>query len=128
MSLRIFSLGLCTLFAGCGGPPEGVGPADPSNVATIEAGTPPGEAVERVACATGGRPLAADCTVDRASGDGGTLLTIRHADGGFRRLLLASDGTIRAADGALPAKVTVAGGVSDVTIGDARYKIPSLRP
>jgi hypothetical protein len=68
------------------------------------------------------------CMVER--GDGGTL-TVRHPDGGFRRLLVTDDGRgVIAADGAVPAQVqVVAGNRIEVAIEGDRYRLPAtVRP
>ena len=64
------------------------------------------------------------CIVER--GADGTL-TIRHPDGGFRRLTIADDGRgVIAADGAAEAEVEViAGNRIEVTIGRDRYRLPA---
>ena len=83
--------------------------------------------VERVACAHAGKAMAADCTIDREQGRAGLLLTIRHSDGAFRRLRVATDGRgVVAADGAEPARVTVLdAGTIEVAIGGDRYRLPA---
>ncbi len=128
MSLRIFSAGLFFVLASCGGPPDSVAPPDDTRVSTGETGTPARDPVERIACAVGDAPLSQACTIDRAQDDGGTLVTIRHPDGGFRRLRVSRDGQVSAADGALPPAVTVRDGVAEVALGDARYRLPLANP
>jgi hypothetical protein len=76
-------------------------------------------------CAVGGeQALERACLVERD--DGGTL-TIRHPDGGFRRLLITEDGRgVMAADGAAPAQVQVVGGnIIEVTVEEDRYRLPA---
>lgn len=99
-----------------------------------EAGTPEGEAAiaqaeaaPRIACARGSAQLAPDCTVERAQGEDGLTLTLRHPDGAFRRLLVTTDGRgVVAADGAEPARVTVTGANEiDVAVADERYRLPA---
>lgn len=57
----------------------------------------------------------------------GDLLTIRHPDGGFRRFRIVKDGRgLIAADGAEPARVTIAqGNRIDVQAGSDRYFLPA---
>ena len=87
-----------------------------------EAARPAGETIE---CAIGGGAFERTCTVERQEGPEGLTLTIRNAEGGFRRLLLPRDGSgAVAADGAEPARVTVTGGQAEVTIGSDRYRLP----
>ncbi|HXH16302.1 MAG TPA: hypothetical protein VNJ10_09240 [Sphingomonas sp.] len=79
----------------------------------------------RIACAHGGAALAASCTIEQAQGRNGLILTVRHPDGGFRRLLVTKDGRgVIAADGAEVAKVTIVGtdGI-DVALGGDRYRL-----
>lgn len=123
MCSRISSLALTLVLVGCGGPPEQVSPGNAT--AADGTGTPAGAPVERVAC---GADLAQTCTVERVPDGDGQLLTLRHADGGFRRLRIARDGGVSAADGAEPATIVAPGadGV-EVTIGDSRYRLPSGR-
>jgi hypothetical protein len=67
------------------------------------------------------------CTLERVADATGTTLTIRHPNGGFRRLLVATDGRgVVAADGADPAIVSVAGdkGIEVALAGD-RYRLPA---
>jgi hypothetical protein len=85
---------------------------------------------DAIACAIGeGAAMADGCTVERSTTNDGTLLTIRQPDGGFHRLRMATDGTIRSADGAEPAQATPVGdGRIDVTVGNARYRLPATTP
>ena len=68
-----------------------------------------------------------DCTVERADSPDGAILTLRHPDGGFRRLLITRDGLgVTAADGAEPAEVWMHGGREiEVRIADDRYRLPA---
>ena len=86
---------------------------------------PPGDLID---CAIGGAGrFERTCTVEQREGDDGLTLTIRNAQGGFRRLLLPRDGSgAIAADGAEPATVTViADGRAEVAIGGDRYRLPA---
>ncbi|MEG8041430.1 hypothetical protein QP164_00880 [Sphingomonas sp. LR59] len=67
------------------------------------------------------------CTIEQAKGETGPILTIRHPDGAFRRLLVTHDGRgVVAADGAEVAKVgLIEGNGIEVSIGDARYRLPA---
>ena len=80
---------------------------------------------DRVPCTMAGQ--AQQCVVDTAAGEGGTVVTVHHPDGGFRRLLITSDGRGGvAADGAQPAAVKIAGqGEIEVTIAGDRYRLPA---
>ena len=69
-----------------------------------------GEADNRIDCRPAGETaFMRTCTVERADSSEGRILTIRKADGGFRRLRMTHDGTgVAAADGAEPAHVSLA--------------------
>ncbi|KQM70706.1 hypothetical protein ASE72_15110 [Sphingomonas sp. Leaf20] len=86
-----------------------------------------GQAAMHIPCAKGDAALAADCTIEQASGPDGIVLTIRHPGGGFRRLRVTADGRgVVAADGAEQARVTVPGaGNIDVALGTERYRLPA---
>ncbi len=81
----------------------------------------------RIPCARGPAALERVCTIEQAKGETGTILTIRHPDGAFRRLLVTHDGRgVVAADGAEVAKVgLIEGNGIEVMIGDARYRLPA---
>jgi hypothetical protein len=65
--------------------------------------------------------------VERVQGPEGTTLTIHHPDGGFRRLLVATDGRgVIAADGADQAVVSVvADNRIEVALAGDRYRLPA---
>ena len=96
--------------------------------ATQEALDASAEADDRIPCAVEGENDFEDvCTVERAAGEGGLVLTLRHPSGGFRRLLVTEDGRgVVAADGADPAVVSV---IDDdrieVTIAGDQYRLPA---
>lgn len=82
----------------------------------------------RISCAVApAADFARTCIIESASDATGRLLTIRHPDGGFRRLRIASDGRgVIAADGAEAATVAVIGNNEiDVSIGGDRYRLPA---
>lgn len=124
-SERLLALAIALLAPACSEP----APADrevlaraeqQQGVAAVEEG--------RVNCAlAGARALARTCTVDREQGARGLVLTIRHPDGGFRRLLVTRDGRgVVAADGAEPARVSIVdAGEIEVAIGDDVYRLPA---
>lgn len=124
MSLRISSLILLAALAGCNGKPKGA-----TSLAEAEQQAAASRAEDgRVSCATnGGDSFAEDCSIEQSAGPDGTILTIRHADGGFRRLAIAKDGRgVIAADGADPAVVVpLAEGLIEVRIGGDRYRLPA---
>ncbi|TDN86791.1 hypothetical protein [Stakelama pacifica] len=119
MSMRICSAAfLIPLLAGCGGGSEAS--ADANAVAAADA-------LPRIACAPSpGQDFAKVCTLEEQASDEGTMMTVRDPEGGFRRLLLRHDGVVVAADGADTAIATPGGGgMIDVAIGEARYRIPA---
>ena len=85
------------LLSSCGSPP-----AVESNGAAAPAA---GEPDNRIDCQPAGETaFTHSCTVELAE----RLITIRKADGGFRRLRMTDDGTgVVAADGAEPAHVSL---------------------
>ena len=85
----------------------------------------------RIACAQGQADVTRACTVDREQTADGLILTVRHPDGAFRRLLVTKDGRgVIAADGAEQAQVTVrANDEIEVSLGGDRYRLPAtVRP
>lgn len=107
MLLRISSLAVLALLAACDGG---------STVAKQVADAPD---ADRVECATGPDALAKACAIERD----GNAITVRHADGSFRRFEIDAKGQFGTADGA----EEVAGsrapdGHVDVMIGDRRYR------
>ena len=125
MSTRTSSaLLLALLLAGCGIKlPDKVGEAKArANNQAIA------EAEGKIVCAPPGTTeFARACAVDRVESQDGLFLTIRHPDGGFRRLLVTKDGRgVIAADGAEPAAVTpVAANLIEVSLAGARYRLPA---
>lgn len=81
----------------------------------------------RIACARGDAAFASDCTIEQAQGEDGLILTVRHPDGAFRRLLVTKDGRgVIAADGAEVAKVMITGANGiEVALGGDRYRLPA---
>lgn len=82
----------------------------------------------RIPCALdGGTDFSTVCTIDRDQTQDGLILTIRHPDGGFHRLRVATDGRgVIAADGAVEAKVAVIDkDAIEVGIENARYRLPA---
>lgn len=84
---------------------------------------------DRIACATGGETaLSMNCRIERTQTEEGLVITLRHPDGGFRRVLVVKDGRgVVPADGAEPAQVVLTGqNQIDVTIGHDRYRLPAV--
>lgn len=80
-----------------------------------------------IACALDGAEVFADaCRVDRTVENSRLILTVRHPDGGFRRLEVVKDGRgIVAADGAEQATVALSDGMLDVSVGKDHYLLPA---
>ena len=110
--MRIFSALALLMLASCGAAPVAENKVEQA------------KAEDRIECAIqGASDFTRDCAVER--GDG-TMLTLRHSDGGFRRLTLEADGTIDTADGADPVTVqTMTDGRSEITVGSDRYRLPA---
>lgn len=111
------------LLAACG---SGTPVAQDSNGA---AAPPPGEPDNRIECrVAGAAAFERACTVESAGGPNGRVLTIHKVDGGFRRLLVTSDGHgVVAADGAEPARVVLLPDHRiEVAIGGDRFRLPVM--
>lgn len=125
MSTRISSaILLLTVLGACGEPKTNT-----KVLAQIEANQAAEAADDgRVQCAPGGaEAFARVCEIERAETTRGVVLTVRHPDGGFRRLLVTTDGRgVVAADGAEPAVVTLIGTEEiEVAIGEDHYRLPA---
>ncbi len=133
MSMRIFSLGAVLLsIAACGGDkPVDVTLEldDPLVKAEAEASKMRAEAGDgKLSCAVSGATVFARvCELERSRTDKGLQLTVRHPDGGFRRLIVVSDGRgVVAADGSEKAVVTpIAPREIEVAIAGNRYRLPA---
>jgi len=80
-----------------------------------------------ILCAKRDAALTRSCTVEQSQRPDGLILTVRHPDGGFRRLLATRDGRgVVAADGAEAAQVSIAAtdGI-DVALGEDHYRLPA---
>ncbi len=86
------------------------------------------EELNRISCAIApATSFSRTCIVETGEDASGRLLTVRHPDGGFRRLRIASDGRgVIAADGAEAATVAVTSQTEiEVSIGGDRYRLPA---
>jgi hypothetical protein len=120
MNMRRSAMAALLLLAGCGDPNEATREAIAKRKRKRRR--------RRIECATAGAAsFARACTVERLKGPEGTMLIVHHADGGFRRLLVATDGRgVVAADGAEEAAVSViAGDRIEVALGGDRYRLPA---
>ena len=84
-------------------------------------------AADRIECAvSGSTQFTRACAIERDPADRNSL-TLRHADGGFRKLQVTSDGRgVVAADGAVLAAVQViADRRIEVAIEGDRYRLPA---
>lgn len=82
----------------------------------------------RVSCAMGGAQLFdRKCTMDRMTSSDGPILIVGHADKGFRRLLITTDGRgVISADGAEAATVTVINAdMIEVAVANDRFRLPA---
>ena len=87
-----------------------------------------GQVDNRIDCRPAGQAaFTRTCTIETSDAPEGRILTVRKAEGGFRRLRIASDGTgIVAADGAEPAHVSLAPDQRlDVEIGGDHFLLPA---
>ncbi len=81
-----------------------------------------------ISCAVSGASVfAARCQVETAQTKEGLILTLRHPDGGFRRLLVVKDGRgVIAADGADAALVKpIANNLIEVALAGDTYRLPA---
>lgn len=95
---------------------------EPSTAAAGKASTVP--------CALrGAKSYSAECRIEREVLDGRTIVTVRHPDGGFRRLVESADGLrYSAADGAQAVEIVPNGKEIEVTLGDDHYLFPAPGP
>ena len=83
---------------------------------------------EYIPCAlAGAAEFSPTCTVESQIVPGGTILVIRHPDGGFRRFEIEGD-LVRTADGVDPAVVTVLPDATEVAVESDRYRLPPPAP
>jgi hypothetical protein len=117
--MRRLVLCMALALAGCGGDAPKAG----NNTSSTQADAP---LVDdgKADCITGtAGDWVHDCLIERK----GDMLTMRHADGGFRRFRVLADGRgLEAADGAEPATLRISGqGQIEVTAGHDRYRLPA---
>ena len=98
--------------------------ADHSNQAAAAAGPDDNRIECRIGNAT---EFERFCTIEQGESEAGQTLTVHKPDGGFRRFVVARDGTgVAAADGAEPAMVTIiADDRIEVAIGGDTFRLPA---
>jgi hypothetical protein len=118
MFLRISSAVLLAALAACSSQSASSGASGQSGEAAVAAPVP---------CAlAGAKTFTTTCDVERSTADGKTILTVRHNDGGFRRLVELEGGkSFAAADGAEEAAIEANGKDIEVTLGDDHYLFPA---
>lgn len=115
------ALALALLLAACSAEEPG---AMANGAAAPAAGTPD----NRIDCRPHGEvEYARSCSVDIFASEEGRILTIRKADGGFRRLRVTTDGSgVVAADGAERTRVAILpDGRIEVEIGGDHFRLPA---
>lgn len=100
-----------------------------STLATVEADrrATRNDAGEIICARRGSDDFRRDCSLDRTSTAEGLVLTVRHSDGAFHRLLVTGDGRgVIAADGAERAEVRILGADEiEVSLAGDRYRLPA---
>lgn len=82
----------------------------------------------KVECAlAGSTAFQRTCTTEQIAGSEGTILVIRHPDGGFRRFDILTDGRgLAPADGFDETKISLrSDGMIEVSSGDDKYRLPA---
>jgi hypothetical protein len=82
----------------------------------------------RIECAlAGGKEYTRTCETERITSATGSILVIRHPDGGFRRFNILTDGRgLSPAQGFDETKITVMNdGMIELSSGDDRYRLPA---
>jgi hypothetical protein len=82
----------------------------------------------KVECALAGSAVfERTCSTEQIAGAEGTILIIRHADGGFRRFNILTDGRgLAPADGFDETKINLlSDGMIEVSSGDDKYRLPA---
>lgn len=82
----------------------------------------------KIECAlAGSTSFERTCATERFAGTNGQLLLIRHADGGFRRFSILTDGRgLAPADGFDQTDIAlIENGMIEVSSGDDKYRLPA---
>ena len=126
MSTPIYKYAVTTLLlaslAGCGGDIEA-----PTEQTEKDAGD---QAARdgKIACALAGSDtFERTCTTEQIAAPDGKMLVIRHADGGFRRFNILTDGRgLAPADGFDETRIRVLGAnMIELSSGDDKYRLPA---
>lgn len=140
MSMRTFSaVAVLMALTACGDAPTASAKIDDVATAPVAAGAKSLAEAEasaekaalddgRVSCAvSGATEFSRSCQIETTETGTGLMLTIRHPDGGFRRLQVVKDGRgVVAADGAERAEVTPLNPREiEVLLAGNRYRIPA---
>jgi hypothetical protein len=82
---------------------------------------------QSVPCAlAGSRSFTANCATEKVTSEGQTIVTVRHPNGGFRRLIELEGGRrYAAADGSDEVHIEPNGAEIEVTLGDDHYLFPA---
>ena len=127
--MRIFStMALLAGLAACGtGSDDAAIESDPLIEAEVGARAELAESGVIYCGLNGTIELRSDCLIERSQTAEGLVLTVRHPDGGFRRLLVTNDGSgLVAADGAEAIAVTpISEREIEVAIGGDTYRLPA---
>jgi hypothetical protein len=113
---------LCLLLGACGSNTE-------ADLEAAEGQTAEEAALQgKIECAlAGSTDFSRKCTTERVSGPEGQMLVVRHADGGFRRFKILTDGRgLAPADGFDETKIIILkNGMIEVSSGDDKYRLPA---
>lgn len=84
-----------------------------------------GDPRERIYCGLGAdAPVAQDCRMEIVTDAKGRTLVLSRPEGGFRRVRVAADGKLSAADGAVEARIAGTERAIGVVFGGERYSVP----
>lgn len=124
---RILLAASLLLLAACSDDEDSANALDPLVSAEREARARAAENGRAYCALDGAANVTPQCTLEQSRSEEGLILTLRHPDGGFRRLLVTRDGRgVIAADGAEEAIVrTVTEREIEVEIGRDRYRLPA---
>lgn len=121
-------VGLIALCTGCGPSNDARQMAD-KNLEQLEKASDKNDAADgKIDCAVSGqKELTRSCLTEKISGTDGQSLIIRHANGGFRRFKILTDGRgLKAAEGAEKISITLLdNGKIEVIVAGDRYQLPA---